>query len=54
MLPVHGFTYDHMMMLWDSYVAALRRAAADGLTLDAVKLRIKDEVEIILTGARKN
>jgi AcrR family transcriptional regulator len=41
-------------MLWDGYVATLRRAAADGLTLEAVKLRVKDEVEIILNGARKN
>lgn len=40
-------------MLLDAYIAVLRRAGADGLSLEAVKLRARNEVEIILTGARQ-
>ncbi len=35
-------------MLWDSYIAVLRRATQEKLSLEAVKRRVKDEVEIIL------
>jgi len=40
-------------MIWDGYVAALRRAALDGLTLDEVKSRIHDQTKTILAGARR-
>jgi len=40
-------------MLRDSYVSVLSRAAQEGATLDSVKRRVKEEVEIILAGARK-
>jgi AcrR family transcriptional regulator len=40
-------------MIWDGYVAALRRAALDGLTLDQVKSRIHDQTKTILAGTRR-
>jgi AcrR family transcriptional regulator len=40
-------------MIWDAYVSVLRRAALDGLTLEAVKARIGDQVTTILAGARR-
>jgi hypothetical protein len=40
-------------MIRDAYVSALSRAAQQGVTLEAVKRRAKEEVEIILAGARK-
>jgi len=40
-------------MIWDVYVSILRRAALDGLTLEAVKVRIGDQVGTILAGARR-
>jgi AcrR family transcriptional regulator len=39
-------------MLRDSYLAALSRAAKEGVTAETVKRRVKEEVEIILAGAR--
>ena len=32
-------------MIWDGYVALIRRAALDGLTPEAVKARMRDQVE---------
>jgi AcrR family transcriptional regulator len=40
-------------MIWDGYVATLRRAALDGLTLDQVKTRIHDQTRTILSGVRR-
>ena len=40
-------------MIWDAYVATLRRAALDGLTLDQVKTRINDQTKTILAGTRR-
>jgi AcrR family transcriptional regulator len=40
-------------MIWDAYISILRRAATDGLTLEAVKARIGDQVSTILAGARR-
>jgi AcrR family transcriptional regulator len=40
-------------MIWDAYVSILRRASLDGLTVDAVKGRIADQVSTILAGARR-
>ena len=40
-------------MIWDGYVATLRRAALDGLTLDQVKTRIHDQTKTILAGMRR-
>jgi len=40
-------------MIWDGYVATLRRAALDGLTLDQVKTRIHDQTRTILSGMRR-
>ncbi|MEJ0065491.1 MAG: helix-turn-helix domain-containing protein [Caulobacteraceae bacterium] len=40
-------------MIWDGYLAALRRAALDGSTLDQVKARIHDQTKTILSGMRK-
>jgi AcrR family transcriptional regulator len=40
-------------MIWDGYVATLRRAALDGLSLDQVKTRIHDQTKTILSGIRR-
>ena len=40
-------------MLWDGYLATLRRVALDGLTLDQAKARIRDQVSTILSGMRR-
>jgi AcrR family transcriptional regulator len=40
-------------MIWDGYVATLRRAALDGLTLDQVKTRIHDLTRTILSSLRR-
>ena len=40
-------------MIWDGYVASLRRAALDNLTLDQVKTRIHDQTKTILSGIRR-
>lgn len=40
-------------MIWDSYTASLRRAALEGLTPEEVKARIRDEVGLILAGAKR-
>jgi hypothetical protein len=40
-------------MIWDAYVAILRRASLDGYTLDVVKARISAQVATILAGARR-
>ncbi len=40
-------------MIWDGYIATLRRAALDGLTLDEVKTRIHDQTKTILAGMRR-
>ena len=39
-------------MLWDGYIATLRRAALESLNLDMVKLRIRDLVKVVMAGAR--
>ena len=40
-------------MLWDGYLATLRRAALDGLALTVVKDRIRAQARIILAGCRR-
>ncbi|HEY2707730.1 MAG TPA: helix-turn-helix domain-containing protein [Caulobacteraceae bacterium] len=40
--------------IWDSYVATLRRAALDGLALDAVKTRVRDATQALIAGTRRN
>jgi AcrR family transcriptional regulator len=40
-------------MLWDSYVAVLKRAGQNNLSLAEVKRRARDEFEIILAGAHR-
>ena len=41
-------------LIWDSYLATLRRAALGGLTADAAKSRIEAGVLTILSGAQPN
>jgi AcrR family transcriptional regulator len=40
-------------MIWDAYVATLRRATLDGLTLELMKARIHDQTKTILSGLRR-
>jgi AcrR family transcriptional regulator len=40
-------------MIWDGYLAALRRAALDGLTLEPLRARIHDQTKTILAGLRR-
>ncbi|HUZ13313.1 MAG TPA: TetR/AcrR family transcriptional regulator [Caulobacteraceae bacterium] len=40
-------------MLWDCYVSAIRRAALEGAGGEAVKRRLRDEIQIVLAGARQ-
>ena len=40
-------------MIWDGYLAALRRAALDGLTLEPLRVRIHDQTKTILAGLRR-
>ena len=40
-------------MIWDAYLPTLRRAALDGLALDVVKARIREQTRIILAGHRQ-
>ncbi len=40
-------------MIWDGYVATLRRAALDGLGPEQVKTRIHDQTRTILSGMRR-
>jgi hypothetical protein len=39
-------------ILWDGYVATLRRAALEHLALDAVKARVRELVKVVMAGAR--
>jgi len=41
-------------LLWEAYAAALRRAAADGLTADAVKAQLRGPIATILAGAGRS
>jgi AcrR family transcriptional regulator len=40
-------------MIWDGYVALIRRASLGGLTTDAVKARIRDQVRTVVAGLRR-
>jgi AcrR family transcriptional regulator len=40
-------------MIWDAYVATLRRSALDGLTLELMTARIHDQTKTILSGIRR-
>ena len=40
-------------MIWDGYVALIRRAALGGLTPEAVKARMRDQVRTVLAGFRR-
>jgi AcrR family transcriptional regulator len=40
-------------MIWDGYVALIRRAALGGLTPEAVKGRMRDQVRTVLAGLRR-
>jgi len=40
-------------MIWDAYVATLRRSALDGLTLELMTARIHDQTRTILSGIRR-
>ena len=39
-------------ILWDGYVATLRRASLENLNLEAVKARVRDLAKVVLAGAR--
>jgi AcrR family transcriptional regulator len=39
-------------ILWDGYVATLRRAALEGLNLETVKARVRDLARVVMAGAR--
>ena len=40
-------------MIWDGYVALIRRASLGGLTPDEVKARMRDQVRTVLAGLRR-
>ena len=40
-------------MIWDGYVALIRRAALGGLTPDEVKARMREQVRTVLAGLRR-
>ena len=40
-------------LIWDSYTATLRRAALEGLSLEVVKARVREQVGLILAGAKR-
>jgi AcrR family transcriptional regulator len=40
-------------MIWDGYVALIRRASLGGLTPEAVKARMRDQVRTVLAGLRR-
>jgi len=40
-------------MIWDAYIATLRRAALDGLTLEPLRARIHEQTRTILAGLRR-
>jgi AcrR family transcriptional regulator len=40
-------------MIWDGYVALIRRASLGGLTAEAVKARMRDQVRTVLAGLRR-
>ena len=40
-------------MIWDGYLAALRRAALDGLTLEPLRSRIHEQTKTILASLRR-
>lgn len=40
-------------MIWDGYVALIRRASVGGLTPEQVKARMRDQVRTILAGLRR-
>jgi AcrR family transcriptional regulator len=40
-------------MIWDAYVATLRRSALDGLTLELMTARVHDQTRTILSGIRR-
>jgi AcrR family transcriptional regulator len=40
-------------MIWDGYVALIRRAALGGLTAEAVKARMRDQVKTVFAGLRR-
>ena len=40
-------------MIWDGYVALIRRASLGGLTTDEVKARMHDQVRTVLAGLRR-
>jgi hypothetical protein len=41
-------------LMWEAYAAALRRAATDGLTAEAVKAQLPARFATILAGARRS
>jgi AcrR family transcriptional regulator len=41
-------------LLWEAYAAVLRRAGAEGLTLQAVKAQLPEKFATILAGARRS
>ena len=41
-------------MIWDAFVAALRRAALNGLTLESLQARIHDQTTTILAGPKRD
>jgi hypothetical protein len=40
-------------MIWDGYVALIRRASLGGLTTDEVKARMRDQVRTVHAGLRR-
>jgi AcrR family transcriptional regulator len=49
----HGDVAVVAEMIWDGYVALIRRAALGGLTPEAVKARMRDQVRTVLAGFRR-
>jgi AcrR family transcriptional regulator len=41
-------------LIWDAYAASLRRAAVDSQPLETVRARMRDQVRLILAGARRS
>ena len=49
----HGDVAVVAEMIWDGYVALIRRASLGGLTPEAVKARMRDQVRTVLAGFRR-
>jgi AcrR family transcriptional regulator len=53
--PTEVLTVDRGLVgeiVWDGYVATLRRAALEGFNLETVKARVRDLARVVMAGAR--